>query len=294
MQTMTTTDNKDGDVTIGRSPLQQLLPAIYGDVFSPGAKQLGLALENVLALVPTLTLPLKYVNEGAKLLLEQGLDKLRQKLKNQTAAETISIPPEIGVPVVEKLMYVKDESLAELYVQLLASASNTKTASLAHPSFVMLIANLSPDEAALLQLFQNPDDPTFWLYLRPRIQKIDTKGNVTESIYLRGPLPGWEKLIRLDEPDNVPAYVENLIRCGFLNNQERQVELCQPAIALDKRKQALEKLYALNFGHSMQLNTSITFGIGGLTLTEFGRMFMNCCVVSRPEVFTGEKIDDSL
>jgi Abortive infection alpha len=294
MQAMTNPTSSNVDTPIGQLPIQQLLPAVYQDVLAPGVKQLGIALESVMGLAPTLMLPLKYINEAAKLLLARRLEKLRQKLQDQPAANTTQIPPEIGVPVVEKLMHVKDESLAELYVQLLASAANTKTASVAHPSFVQLIANLSPDEAALLQLFQNPDDPQFWPYVKAQLEQLNDNDEAVSYIHLRGPLLGWEKVIHLQLPDNLPAYVENLVRCGFLSNEWGVLMSNHPKVDRGKRYETLKKLYRAEHGQPMQVRTRIGFTLGGVTLTEFGRLFIDCCVVARPEVFTGEKIDDSL
>jgi hypothetical protein len=294
MQVMTNSTSSDIDTPIGQLPIQQLLPAIYQDALAPGVKQLGMALESVIGLVPTLMLPLKYVNEAAKLLLAQRLEKLRQKLQDQPDTDTAQIPPEIGVPVLEKLMHVKDESLAELYVQLLASAANAKTATVAHPSFVQLIANLSPDEAALLQLFQDPDDPVFWPYVKAQLEQLNDNDEAVSSIHLRGPLLGWEKIIRLQLSDNLPAYVENLVRCGFLNNEWVLLVSNHPKVDRLKRYETLKKLYLAEYGQPMQVKTRIGFSSGGVTLTEFGRLFINCCVVARPEVFTGEKIDDTL
>ena len=61
------------------------------------------------------------------------------------------VPPEVGVPIAEKLAYVTDDQLSGLYINLLAKASTLDYAHTAHPSFVNVISNLSPDEALLLQ-----------------------------------------------------------------------------------------------------------------------------------------------
>jgi hypothetical protein len=293
MQAMTNPTSNDVDTPIGQLPIQQLLPAVYQDALAPGVKQLGIALESVIGLVPTLMLPLKYLNEAAKLLLAQRLEKLRQKLQNQAAAYCVEISPEIGIPVVEKLMYVRDDVLADLYVQLLASSAGAKTVSSAHPSFVHLIANLSPDEAALLQLFQNTDDSITWPYINAYLKQIEQNG-IARVVPLRGPLLGWERLIRLHFPDNMPAYVDNLTRCGFLHDDGPIGIHLNSEATTQSNYEVLERIYRDGFGQPMRTDTKIEFLRGTVTLTEFGRMFINCCVVARPEVFTGEKIDDSL
>ena len=44
-----------------------------------------------------------------------------------------------------------NEELSEMYTELLAKASQAQNANVAHPSFVNIINNISPDEAILLK-----------------------------------------------------------------------------------------------------------------------------------------------
>lgn len=70
----------DAETPAGLLPVQKLLPALYQDALQPGVKQLGVALESALSLVPTLMLPFRYVSERAKLLLASRLDDYRRRL----------------------------------------------------------------------------------------------------------------------------------------------------------------------------------------------------------------------
>lgn len=260
----------------------QLLPMVYQDAMQPGVKQLGTALGSVLSLVPTLMLPLKYVSEAAKLLLGAHLNELRQKLESRKPEDVRPVAPEIGVPVIEKLLHTQDKQLASLYLQLLAQASDRQGQQFAHPSFVHLISQLSPDEAALLQLFADRDSKG----LHPYVVIHLVQPGIVDGV-LRGPLTLWENKISLIEPNNVPAYVVNLIRCGLLHD-EPGIPLAWDTDQPDTQAfESLKAHYAPLFGQPMQIGSRLDWTHGTVRLTEFGRLFIECCVVPTPELLTG-------
>ncbi len=268
--------------------LEQILPMVYTDALQPGVKQVGIALETVLGLVPTLMLPLQYLNEGAKLLFARHMESLRLKIQAKPAASIVAVPPEIGVPVIERLMHTQDPLLADLYLDLLASAADEKATARAHPSFVQLIANLSPDEAALLQLFHDPEARARWPYLEASLVEFAGK---SEPVHLRGPLTGWELLVRLRFPDKLPAYLNNLSRCGvFALSPAIGTDLTPIESSWDHRCRDLRIKYQDAFGRSATQGWDVCFAFGALSLTEYGRMFVDACVSPHPELLTGETL----
>jgi hypothetical protein len=262
----------------------QLLPMVYQDALQPGVKQLGIALESVLSLVPTLMLPFKYVSEAAKLRLSMRLDKLRKNLEAKAIEDIYPIAPEIGVPVVEKLLHVQDENLASLYLRLLEQASDKDGLASTHPSFPNLIGNLSPDEAAILQIFLDPDQVNTW---PAAYFGLVAEGN--KSIHLRGPLTGWEILVKLKQPNSIPAYVENMLRCGIFafNHDTMYSKATSSDDRLERLGLRLKELYSQEFGTPMQKGVEIETSYLGLTVTEYGRMFIRACVVPQPDLLTG-------
>jgi hypothetical protein len=60
-------------------------------------------------------------------------------------------PPSVAIPAMEGLMYsVSEPDLKEMYLNLLATATDERTKANAHPSFADIIKQLSPREARLL------------------------------------------------------------------------------------------------------------------------------------------------
>src|SRR3990172_1019024 len=149
-----------------------LLKELYGDLAKPGVSQVGKALGSVLGLGNTILWPITLMNEKANIALKRNLEKYREQIKEVPEDELTEVPPEIGVPITEKLSYVTNEELSNLYVNLLAKASTFKTAESAHPSFVNIINNLSPDEALLLEQFRDTDALP---YVEARLVKKDNR-----------------------------------------------------------------------------------------------------------------------
>jgi hypothetical protein len=242
---------------VGKLPA--LLSDIYGDLFRPGVKQVGKALETVLGLGNTILWPIALANERTRIALQKNLEKYREKLQNVPQEEIIEVRPEIGVPIAEKLSHVHDNLLSELFLNLLAKASVKTTANLAHPSFVYIINNLSPDEGLLLcklkqrryayvrqsQMARSEDSPTHTKY-----------GEITESI-VENEFPTTE----LNFPANFPMYVDHLLHLNLL-----YIRLIGSAKKSPDQHDMLDSLQ--------------------MRLTDFGTLFCKACV---PDKLPDEK-----
>ena len=128
-----------------------LLKEIYGDALKPGVSQVGKALGTVLGLGTTVLLPIYWANERSRMVVEKTLEKFRLSLEGVPEPQIIPVRPEVGVPILEKLMYVTDDELSDLYINLLSKASTAQSVRFVHPSFVSIVNNFSSDEALLLK-----------------------------------------------------------------------------------------------------------------------------------------------
>ncbi|MBC7943338.1 DUF4393 domain-containing protein [Candidatus Saccharibacteria bacterium] len=156
--------------------------------------------------------------------LNYGIDKFQNyittKFQDDMTSRTIKIPPEnvidpkayIAGPVLQGLVYTHDEeSLKEMYLNLLASAMNSETANNAHPSYVEIIKQLSGDEAKLLKIYldnnQYPIAELHWILNEKREYTRLARHivNLTDS---ETKLPVVV--------DMMPVYIENWIRLGLV------------------------------------------------------------------------------
>jgi len=244
-----------------------LIVEIYGDLARPGVRQVGKALDTVLGLGNTILWPIAWANERSRIYLERNLERYRERLEQIPEEKVVSVAPEIGVPIAEKLAYVRDERLSDLYVSLLSKASCSDTLSEAHPSFVNVINNLSPDEAQLLEYFTVSADLLFVAatWVDPKDRNYTFAGNL---------LVAPEHLTTLAFAQNVPAYLNNLAGLGLVS--------VHPGRTVRNGQAEYERIEshwksALPPVHPTEPERKLEFERGVVTSTEFGKQFISAC-----------------
>jgi len=241
-----------------------LLVEIYGDLARPGVQQVGKALGTVFGLGNTVLWPIHWANERSRIYLEKNLEDYRSRLESVPIEKIIPVLPEIGVPIAEKLTYIGDKKLADLYITLLSKASNSDFVSEAHPSFVNVINNLSPDDAQLLELFVGKEDLEF----------VTAKWVSKKCYCFAGELliaPELSATLLFSQ--NVPAYISNLTGLGLLTiNLERTLHESQIY-------SALEEYWATEFPpeKAPRPDMNLEFVRGVITITTFGSQFIHAC-----------------
>lgn len=189
-----------------------VLEKMYGDLAQPGCQQVGKAIGTIFGLGNTVLLPIQLLNEKSKIIFERNIESLRENLIDVSPDKIQEVPPEIGVPIIERLTYTQDENISKIFVNLLSNACISDTASNAHPAFIKIIEGLSPDEALLLNTLDfesHRSYPVVQAYLKV---KTGLKGERAAS----GIFTGWERNIKLTFPLNVSPYIDNLCSVGIL------------------------------------------------------------------------------
>ncbi len=248
--------------------LPTLIVEIYGDAAKPGVRQVGKALETVLGFGNTVLWPVTWANERSRIYLEKNLEEYRKKLESVPVDRISEVPPEIGVPIAEKIAYVRDERLADLYISLLAKASCVDTIEQAHPSFVNVINNLSPDEAQLLEFFIDYD----LIFLNAKW--VDLK---TGTFRFAGQLLlHSDRLIGLAFPGNIGAYLSNLSGLGLVSIHHDRLSA---DTAPHSDYSALEAHYrsVIPPTNPDYPDRTLKFEKGVICRTEFGFQFTRAC-----------------
>lgn len=85
--------------------------------------------------------------------IEQTRKLLEKKLKNVPVENIITPPMYIGVPALQAISYcMNDESLRNMYAELLAHAMNSDTIDNVHPTYVEIIKQMSPYDALIFRI----------------------------------------------------------------------------------------------------------------------------------------------
>jgi len=242
-----------------------LLKEIYGDLAKPGVSQVGKALESVLGLGTTLLWPLQLLNKRASIALEDNLEKYREKLKNVPQEKVVEVNPLLGVPIAEKLSYVQDADLTELFLNLLTAASVDTTVANAHPSFVNIINNISPDEAKILKHLSVATAAPF-----VSAKFYNSGGEWVEVVDFHSDLP---EQAELTYPDNFAVYAQNMEGLGLVNIKRDTWII--PVSLYDELLAQVQIKYG-----GLQIGNYLTFAPikNRIDLTSFGVMFCSACM----------------
>ncbi len=126
--------------------------------------------------------------------------------------EVQAIPSEIGVPILEKLAYVSDEEISNIYVKLLANAATVSLAENAHPAYIAVLENLAPDEALLMRTIGPPGAihiiATYACRLKLAPRNFADLYHQPYFLFVFDPKDARREKIKY--PLNIPIYIANL------------------------------------------------------------------------------------
>jgi len=205
-------ESKIRDVVDAVTGVAKAIP-VYEDVLQPAAKEIGKGLQTVAKSIHVALAPVSVLVWGYDQVKEFVSTKVADRLKNVKPEDIVTPKPNVAGPVLEALRYTgHEESLSDLYANLLATSMDKNTASSAHPAFAEIIKQLTPDEAKLISLFVL-DIPLPLLTVRneyrPGLANKTGGFDVLVNVSTLGQQAGC------DHPELVPTYIDNLCRLGL-------------------------------------------------------------------------------
>lgn len=245
--------------------LSSLADKFYSDIrpiIQPVAKCIGSVLEYA-------GLPILYHTEKAIINFHHRMDEYRKKVEAVKEEDKCEVHPEIGVPIMQALPYTTNDDIANMFTNLLASASASSMAGCAHPAFVEYIKRMSPDEARILQ------------YLK----KIDVIPHVTYRVNWKEPQKGFitpienetaiEKKVDMIYPQNAKLCISNLMSLGIIEDSGTLFlinnQIYEEVIEYKKLKDVVSRY------EKMENVNSVTLDKGYYYVTEIGKMFIKAC-----------------
>jgi hypothetical protein len=286
--------------------LDQLpIKEIYKDLLSPGMNKAGEALSTVLDGANLILLPLKLASEKSKIYFKKNIERYSDKLNKNTELTLSKVPQYVGLPIIDKLIYLDQNELAEAFINLLTKASFNETLKLVHPTYISILNNLSADEAKILFEYRHTQRiPFIDIYIHRYIEKIkkptfsdngiksfnQIKAEINytfqdkEDTYIKAVcnLTGIEKEINLMFPENIDIYIENLNHNGLITFERESFfaddipmysKLSNVHYVQDKEKIDTE-LTTINTEYNLESEVRK----GYIKFTELGKGFINACI----------------
>jgi hypothetical protein len=191
---------------------------IYQDLAQPAVKELGQGLQTVAKTVNIALAPLSALIWGfdkIKAYIEPALEE--RFTRKQVPPERICTPdPTVAGPALEALRFSgHKESLRDLYANLLSTAMDSAVANTAHPSFVEIIRQLTPDEAKIITVL-NYNSYVPLVHLCRSDPSAPGEVLVSRNLSLIGIQAGCQY------PEFVPSYLDNLNRLGLIEISDQR------------------------------------------------------------------------
>lgn len=245
-----------------------ILEELYKDMAQPAVRNIGLALGAITSIGLFLHLLSSWGTDRLNICLKNNLDEYAERMKEVPPEDVSEVPPEIGIPIVEKLSYVTNEELRKLYIELLAKASIKQEHDKAHPSFINIINSLSPDEAVLLEFLKKNRDI--------RAKSYSRTGVVKSQIFQHLILKSGKYSIELQFPQNLAGYLENFEGLGIIyitESNAAQFKMFQDLEttlnrSIEKAKLNLQRISLTPFPLFNDHNQS-------LYVTNYGKLFLD-------------------
>ncbi len=267
------------DVTTKLLEKDEILKLMYIDMLQPGAKQVGAALDTILSLGNTVLLPIRYLNGMAQINFKKSMEDYQCKMSNVELDNINYIPTEIGVDILDRLKIVQNEKIRELYVNILAAASNKDTYPIVHPKIIKTVELLTPDEAIIIEQLATSE-----MYIIKTLHKeILEPARETKTIGLQIPektkthelnysFSNFDDLLCFSQ--NGSVYIENLIEWGIIKLRLTEA-VVEHDVIRDSNQDKIEKIhneYVVKDSEKLELVPYI------VDVTEFGKKFLEVCV----------------
>jgi Abortive infection alpha len=264
-------DNKVAETITAVEGLFKAIP-VYQDLLQPAVKEIGISLETVAKCVNVALTPISTLVWGYDRIKEFVDTKVAEKLAGVPNERIVTPKPEVAGPALEALRYTgHDDTLRELYANLLATAMDAATVEKAHPAFVEIIKNLSPDEARIMRLFA----------VRGKFPIIDVhqyrgeQSNQYNVVIVNHSHVGKEA--GCEHLHLTQAYIDNLCRVRLLEIAE-SVYIAAPDTYEPLENDSLLKDIKIK---AEKGGLNIRFARKILQITVWGQMFSHACVVEK-------------
>jgi hypothetical protein len=253
----------------------QEVPA-YKDLVQPAAREAGIGFGLLVAMLTAMVAGLAAKAAWGTPIVAGFKARMRAKLGDIPPEKLQPSPARVAGPLLMHYPFVAaDPELRDLFENLLASSMNKDEH--AHPAFVDLLKQMTPDEARLLKAL-------------PSI--MADKGGRTlaySSAVAVAPPPGagyidagfvcdLDFVEGLEEPLHLATGIGNIVRLGLL---EIDMSSSKTSAGLYDKLESSSVAASLRSG-VLSIGRTIEFRRGLIRITDFGVAFMNACLALPP------------
>ena len=241
---------------------------VYQDALQPAVREVGKALQTVAKTIHIALAPISALVWGYEHIRDFILSRVAEKMKQVPSERIVTPSPLVAGPTLEALRFAgHDSTLREMYASLLATSLDSETTHLAHPSFVEIIKNLSPDEAKLIR----------YMAVHQNVPLLDVRNGIKgktgfKLFFSNFSMLSYQSIV--DFNDLLPNYIDNVARLGI-------IEIPEGTYLVDSENyiplESSDKIQQMK--HDIERDGGeIRFDRKVMRLTQLGRQFIKACV----------------
>jgi hypothetical protein len=188
--------------------LAKILPVgqIYSDLLSPAMKQVGYTLKDVIKCLRLATFPIQ-VGSASQTQLQ---DFLKSAVQRVSQDKRVLPAPQILGPVIEGARYEPSGTEIEaMFLELLSRSMDSDHLGDAHPSFPLLIRQLSTDEARIIKIIAEGSAGS------TKLQRVITHRHASGRSYVENEERDDFPKADLIYPDRLLFYMNHLWTLGI-------------------------------------------------------------------------------
>ena len=277
-------DEKNSGNTFNINAVPSCIDEPVKAVLNPGANQIGTLFGDLLAMA---TSKIHFSAEKMRLQQAHDLEEFKKSLSDKLNAKPAEclVEPRMQVvgPAVENAKYCMDEpKIREMFQNLLANAADERYQSKVHPSFSVIIAQMSPLDAENLSLFRKKEVYPIARY------KFNLSGGGEYVSFTHCFLVN-SKMKTADELELQAASLSSLERQGLIEIIYGQLLLDKTVYEPFENTEIMQRSrITLSIYQAMEnentpddmRHTSVTQQNGIVKLTPFGKEFTQVCFSS--------------
>lgn len=250
---------------------------VYQDAIQPAARKVGEGLETIASTILIALAPLKALVWGYEQFESFLSIKVAEKLSETPSDEIIEPKLHVAGPAIEALRYTgNEETLSDLYANLLAASMDARTAFKAHPGFVEIIKQITPDEARLLKYFSIAERLPL-ITVQKAVKSESNEGGYVDVLVKFSTFCGDAGC---EHSHLTPAYLDNLARLGIITLPDKFYTAKDAYEELENHPSVLEVKEQINSSGEGKAEISKRL----VEITSLGEQFMEACVVDHREL----------
>lgn len=242
----------------------------YDDLAHPSAKAVGEIAGLLPRAIKAALTPIEKWILNKEYSLAETKKLLEEKLKDADPERIKTPDAYVAVPALQAIAYTMDnETLRDLYANLLAKSMQEDTAETVHPAFVEIIKQLSPDDAYTLQCFKISHNlPIVNICGTPPDLMLKVSGYSNVHMVLHQNV--FIANSKIGDINRQSTSVSSLARLGL-------VDIAFDGASLTTSYKDFEKLdiFKDSFNEVMK---AVYIEKGRVCLNPFGRSFINVCL----------------